>query len=119
MRALVIPVEGPVREVQVPQESGLGVLQELVGGYIEALPLPEFVNPDGRATAYVHAEGKFEGAGPNMRATDFMVPGIGLFMGDHIAGPMVLMGFDPEVGVNEDVPDAVVRRVRLIEREAA
>ena len=48
------------------------------------------------ATAYVNEEGKFmpreidgkPGPGaPNMRATDFMVPGIGLMPGDYIAGP--------------------------------
>jgi hypothetical protein len=55
-----------------------------------------------------------------MRATDFMVPGVGLHYGDYIAGPLVLAGFDPETGDNaSEVPDGVERRARLIEREAA
>jgi hypothetical protein len=30
----------------------------------------------------------------------------------------VLLGFDPEVGENRDVPQAVIDRARLIESEA-
>lgn len=115
-KALLIPVEGPVREIEI--EDGLDPLQEAVEGDIEAINLPEFIDPDGTATAYINDEGKFTKE-PNMRATDFMVPGIGLFMGDYIAGPMLLMGFDPETGENEDVPEKIVKRARLIEREAA
>lgn len=115
MKALLIPVEGPVKEFEI--EDGLEALQEAVEGNIEAIPLPDFVDPDGGATAYINEDGKFTKE-PNMRATDFMVPGVGLFPGDYIAGPFLLMGFDPETGENCDVPDKVVRRARLIESEA-
>jgi Domain of unknown function (DUF3846) len=114
--AIVIPVEGPVFEVDL--DGSLDQLQGHVGGFIQALPLPEFIDPKGRATGYVHEEGKYE-CPPNMRATDFMVPGVGLFWGDWIAGPLVLCGFDPAKGENTDVPEGVVARARLIEREAA
>jgi len=117
-KALVIPESGPVFELDVPREDALDVLQGAVGGYIQALPLPAFVDPDGRATAYVHEEGKFE-CQPNMRATDFMVPGVGLFPGDYIAGPMVFIGFDPATGEHAELPASVAKRIRLIEREAA
>ncbi len=115
-RALVIPVEGPVYELDVPESDGLTVLQIAVGGLIEAVVIPQEFGGD-IATAYVDMEGKQQAA-PNMRATDFMVPGVGLFMGDHIAGPMVLLGFDRASGEHRDVPMVVEDRARLIEREA-
>jgi Domain of unknown function (DUF3846) len=115
--ALVIPVEGPMEEIEL--DGSLKQLQTLVGGYIQALPLPAFADPDERATAYVHEEGKLIGLEPNMRATDFMVPGCGLFFCDYIAGPFVLCGFDPRTGNHRELPEPVIRRARLIESEAS
>jgi hypothetical protein len=90
IKALVIPSEGPLFEVELtPDDDGssLAQLQALVGGYIQALPIPEFVPGSDHATAYVNEEGKFDpDCPPNMRATDFFVPGIGIFAGDYIAG---------------------------------
>lgn len=119
--ALVIPAEGPVREVELPPTDCLAQLQELVGGRIEALPLPEFIDPRGKATAYINEEGKFDpDCRPNPRATDLLVPGIGLFPGDYIAGTMVLVGFDGLTGEHTPtLPQRVIDRVRLIEHEAA
>jgi hypothetical protein len=118
VEALVIPVDGPIQRVEL--DGSLEQLQTLVGGFIEALPLPEFICPDDDVTAYVNDEGKFSAnCGINMRATNFLVPGIGLFWGDYIAGPMVVSGFDPRTGEHKPLPAAVVKRVRLIEREAA
>lgn len=120
--ALLLPVHGPVQAVTLNGPAGSGdldQLQELVGGNIQALPLPEFLDPEGEATAYINEDGKYtEGCSPNMRATDLLVPGIGLFFGDHIAGPMVLCGFNARTGAHADLPDGVARRVRLIELEA-
>lgn len=113
--ALVIPVEGPVQSVDL--DGTLDQLQQLVGGRIEALPVPEAFTSGPAATAYVNEEGKWESP-PNMRATDFLVPGVGLWPNDYIAGPMVVCGFDPKAGENRTVPPAVERRVRLIEKEA-
>jgi hypothetical protein len=122
MIALVIPAapEHPMRYVRIDQRDELRALQTIVGGNIEAVPLPEFVDRDERATAYVHEEGKFvQPCVPNMRATDYMVPGVGLFMGDYIAGAFVLMGFRPSTGTHTpEPPPPVVDRARLIEREA-
>jgi hypothetical protein len=120
LSALVIPVEGPLVEVELDPGEGastLAQLQGLVGGMIEALPLPGFIRGAAAATAYIDEEGKFTQE-PNMRATDFMVPGVGLFWGDYIAGPMVLCGFDPSTGRHAELPRAVIDRARLIEREA-
>lgn len=119
MIALVIPVEGPVEEITL-EESSLSQLQGIVGGYIQAIPLPGFIAGSEVATAYVNEEGKFDSAcGPNMRATDFMVPGVGLMFGDHIAGSFILCGFNPATGDHAELPQAVIDRARLIEREAA
>jgi hypothetical protein len=113
--ALLVPWDGtkPVEEVELPEGSQLDELQRLVGGFIEALPFPN----DDRATAYVNEEGKYTAdAGINRRATDVMLPV--LFAGDWIAGDLVVCGFDPRRGENEDVTDKARRRVELVAREA-
>lgn len=116
--ALLLPAEGPVETITL--DGALKQLQALVGGFIQALPVPEFIDPDGRATAYVNEDGKFDpGCQPNMRATDFLVPGVGLWLNDYVAGPMLVCGFNPRTGEHAELPTAVEQRVRLIEREAA
>jgi hypothetical protein len=118
-KAIVIPSEGPVEEIEIPDDgvSSLECLQRLVGGHIEAINVPsEFGGDD--ATAYLNEDGKHNPkCKPNMRATDFFVPGFGLFPGDYIAGTVVLVGFTPS-GDHKDVNDKIIRRARLIEREA-
>jgi hypothetical protein len=112
MRAYVLPVEGPLRTIElVKGESHLEVLQEAVGGHIEALPF----RPDPGVTIYVNEEGKYE-CEPNMRATDVMIGTI--FPGDYIAGPMVIAGFDAVTGEHVDLPEPPAK-VRLVLREAA
>lgn len=117
--ALLIPVKGPLEFVELTEDDGasLDQLQSLVGGNIEAINLPEFIDGSGKTTAYVHEEGKYE-CEPNMRATDFMVPGIGLFPGDYVAGPFLLCGFDPTRGEHDELPADVIKRAKLIESEA-
>ena len=118
MHALLIPVDGPLEQVEL--DGTLAQLQKLVGGHIEAVPLPGFIPSSDHATAYVNEEGKFlESCPPNMRATDFMVPGVGLFPGDYISGPFLLCGFDPTTGEHTELPADVVDLARLIESEAA
>lgn len=118
MRALLIPVEGDCRVVDLPAEGGLDQMQTLVGGYVEAVAVPEFVPGSDRATAYVNEEGKILGLPINRRATDFMVPGAGMLFGDYVAGPFLLCGFDPATGAHADLPAEVEARAELIEREA-
>jgi hypothetical protein len=120
MNVLLIPVEGPLVELELePGESGarLRQLQELVGGFVQALPLPDFIPGAERATAYINEEGR-DVLPPNMRATDYLVPGVGLWWGDYVSGPMVLAGFDPVRGVHRELPAPVAARARLIEQEA-
>jgi uncharacterized protein DUF3846 len=119
VRALVIPVEGPLYEIELTNDvdRDLAVLQEAVGGHIEGVPLPSFIGGHERAIAYVNEDGKFY-AKPNMRATDFMVPGVGLHVGDYIAGNLVLCGANVRTGDHAELPAPVVARARLIEEEA-
>ncbi len=122
MRALVIPVTGPLEEIALVggEDGGLEQMQRLVGGYVEALALPSFIPGNEQAAAYINGEGKFlDACDPNRRATDFLVPGVGLFFGDYIAGPLVLCGFDPASGEHAGLPAGVAERAYLIEREAA
>lgn len=92
-QAVIIPAEGPMQFREI--EDGLDALQQLVGGNIEALPIPEFIRGADEATAYVNEDGKDNPeCRPNMRATDLMVPGVGILFGDYVAGTMVLLGFD-------------------------
>lgn len=116
--ALVIPVEGPLEMIELPTgtTNRLAQLQEIVEGCIQSLPLPPFLNRE-HGAAYINEDGK--GRLPfNPRATDFFVPGIGLFFGDYIAGPLVLVGTGLEGETTSASPEAI-KRARLIESEAA
>jgi hypothetical protein len=115
--AILIPIEGPIVEVEL--DETLEQLQELVGGVVQALPLPVAFDVQEQATAYVHDEGRLIGLPVNWRATDFLVPGIGLFWGDYVAGPMLLCGFDPRTGRHAALPEPLRRRVELIASESA
>lgn len=107
MKALLIPVEGAARPVEVRNGDGgatLEDLQRLVGGDFETGPYP------GRddVAPYWHAEGKYAGAGGqplprNERATGLLAPT--LFDGDWIAGDLVLLGFDAATGESRSLPE--------------
>jgi hypothetical protein len=121
VKAVLIPVHDPIREMDLPtgDQRHLKALQNLVGGHIEAIGVPVQFTREAHATCYIHEEGKYVYRGEvNYRATDFLCPGIGLFMGDYIAGPMVVCGFDPTTGANTDIPDRVMARIQLISIEA-
>lgn len=112
---LLIPTDGPARPIAIPSKDALAVLQEALGGYIEALPFP------GRddVTAYINEEGKLlEPVEPNPHATALLCAA--LFAGDYIAGPCVIVGFDPHSGENTDLPGApesLAKRLSLPEPE--
>jgi hypothetical protein len=77
----------------------------------EALPMP--YKEGDKATCYVNEEGKYTcldddgNVEVNHRATALMKPGVRLFPGDFIAGPMVIAGFDPRTGEHIDLADAL------------
>jgi hypothetical protein len=110
MKAVLLNVteddEGNVSEatsiVELSDEgSQLQDLNALVGGYIEAIGLwPE-------VTAYLNEEGKLDGMLPNRRATQLARFTQAIMPDDYIAGPLVVIGFDPETGENRDIPDSL------------
>jgi hypothetical protein len=71
-----------------------------------------------RADLYTNEDGKGLGLPLNGRATDFLVPGVGLFFGDYVAGDAVLIGFDAADGTHQDVPPGSRSRIELITQEA-
>ena len=95
MKALFFPTDDLPRYVEL--NPTLDNLQAIVGGPIEALP----VKNDERATAYIHENGKLHNEPANHYATRRMFDI--LFMGDHIAGPMLVIGITPS-GEHEDIP---------------
>ena len=58
LNALLIPVVGPLEVIGL--DETLERLQGIVGGNIQALPLPAFIDGAHRATAYINEEGKFD-----------------------------------------------------------
>jgi hypothetical protein len=118
MKALVIPcdITMPIEEINLNEESALEQLQGIVGGWIEALPLPGAITDyKYNATAYINEEGKFlDACTLNERATNFMMPGIGLFEGDYIAGNFIVCGFDSATGTHRDIPVYVEDRIRNV-----
>lgn len=114
---ITIPEQGPIVFARVESVS-FEDLQALVGGYISSVPCPDFIEGSSHTSLFINDEGKFT-CRPNMAATDFMVPGVGLFFGDFIAGPMVIVGFDPETGEDaHEIPQGVIDRVLLIADES-
>jgi len=111
VRAIVIPAnaEEPIHEIGLtgnPSDGYLDALQALVGGLIEAVPWSGA--PDD-VTLYVNEEGKFDqDANPrNDRATRMLRPGTGLFLGDWIAGALVIAGLDRRTGETVSLSDDV------------
>jgi len=103
MRAIIIePGQVPYFE---DRDWTLDQLQSVVGGWIEALPCHR-----DDISVYGNDEAKYRGedGGPmplNETATAWL--GRLLFPGDYIAGPVVVIGFDPETGENAELPEGI------------
>ncbi len=113
-RALLIPQDDalPIEALQLPAES-LGALQKAVGGYIEAVALPAHIDKNRKATMFINEEGKYDDdCKLNARATDMMVPGVGLHLYDYISGNVVIVGINYTTGENVDIPADVEKCVR-------
>lgn len=101
MRALMVRPDGGIQEVE--HDGDLPSLQALVGGDIEAVPYP------GRddMTCYINEQGKFLPLQRNERATELLQAGDQptIQPEDWIAGPLIIGGFDPQTGEDQDIPD--------------
>ena len=115
MKAILVPVDGLPRPIEV---EGLKGLQEAVGGYVEPC---SWIFGDCPAV-YVNEEGKFNGSEPNRAiyataADEGFVKWDGSIVHegdvlDIIYGDFVCIGFDPETGEDRDVTDEEAERVR-------
>jgi hypothetical protein len=95
--AILIPADPgkPIRTIQV---GDLADLQRAVAGHIEA-HVWKHDRPD--VTCYLNDEGKFDGLPRNDRATSLL--GTVLFVGDWIAGNLLITGTDSQ-GELKDCP---------------
>lgn len=94
-KALLITAEGDARILNLPESDSLSVLQDAVGGWIDAVRHRQF-----GIVAYVNDEGLLQGLRPNVSAT--------LMFGQLLVGDVVLVGShnaDGEYdGENHDLP---------------
>lgn len=100
-RAILIPTDGELQEVELPLDDNaqLDALQGYVGGNLEAV-----VVPLKGVTAFVNEEGKYAAGGrplPENAVATALTSSL-LMPGDWIAGPMVLVGYEP--GTPDIVP---------------
>jgi hypothetical protein len=103
MRAIVVPVKGPIEVVEIEKNSD--DIREVVGGWIEMVQLIDW--PHSVVHAYINEDGKFKKLPHNIRATQMA----SLFPGDFIAGNMIILGTKgPE---ETDVPDHVLEDLGL------
>lgn len=105
LRVIVIPAESdePIRETLLNSEGTLAAMQNLVGGWIEMptlldqAPAPVTIQP------VINEGGKLEGFDRNVRATRMMRSS--LFLGDWIAGDMLLTGAELASGETVSLPE--------------
>lgn len=109
MKGLLIPVAGPINDVQIEGDM-LDGLQSLVGGMIQSIPFRSAIGDRSDVAPYFNEEGKILNLMPNPRATALLAPG--MFPNDYIAGDLVLVGFDDETGEERDIPESFVAELR-------
>lgn len=97
--AMIIPADSD-KEIYYENLEGLEDYQRVVGGYIETIPYRENVVP------YFNEEGKILGLPENVRATALLRNSI--YPDDYIAGECILVGFDPETGEDQDIPEGAL-----------
>lgn len=97
-KGMVIYVDGTI---ETKEFNGLKDYQDIVGGYIESIPLTDdtdaFVNEDGKVLCQ-----------PNIFATFLAQVNSRLNHGDYVAGNMIVVGKPDSEGKDTDVPDWVL-----------
>jgi hypothetical protein len=89
---IVVPADNdmPVRKWAAEEQPVLQVLQDLVGGYIEAIPGWEEHNGQ-PCVVYGNEEGKLRGLAPNERATRMWWAMLGRMVDDFLVGDIVIV----------------------------
>lgn len=102
MRAILIPVEGDIRDVDLePRDDDcLEAMREHIGEWVELVPLG-----DGIFAAF-NEDGKWLDLPTNERATWLLYP----YTRDTVVGNMLIVASDPETGEAIDLPAGVVVR---------
>lgn len=117
MKAVLFPNKETdlVEELELPDSPSdqLESIRRLTGGgKLHMYAIPKQLVGGKNTVAYVNADGRYTYRGTvNYRATLFMSPGLGLVSGDYIAGPMVVIGYDPRTAKHVDAPKSVVERI--------
>ena len=102
VNALVVTNEGS-RLIKI--EGKLEPLQEVVGGWLEAVSFPEY-----HAHCYIDEEGKLKSLSINEPATK-LARALGWETPDILCGPAIFLSMDEE-GEEASVPTAVVNKAR-------
>lgn len=106
IKGILLLPNGDWRDVELPEDpgyEGYKLLNELVGGWIEAVGLPNGVG-------YINEEGKILGMAYNMPATAIAKGNIA--ENDWIAGNMVVFGKADRFGEETDIPDDLARKCK-------
>jgi hypothetical protein len=121
MKAFVIPADRaePIREIDLSGDPGSDtmVIQEIVGGYFESPPVPEWVGEPGSVAAFCNERGKIQSLPVNTRATTLLSPS---FIHDYICGDLVLTGHD-DAGDICELPELAldaIEGLRIVSGEA-
>lgn len=113
MKYVIIPVDQaePARVVEATRETSLAVLQEAVGGYIEAVQFPDG-HPFAGNILWLNEEGRALHLPLNARADD-LVRGM-LFPGDFIKGNVAISGDADGNGDSTDARKVVLEHFGLL-----
>lgn len=103
MRGIVIPADDllPIKAVDLADDD-LPAMQRIVGGSIEGVM---WVDAPHGVDVYANEEGKILGLPGNARATHMLR--VSLFVGDWVAGDVLVIGVDHTEGEACSLPDAV------------
>jgi len=104
MKSVIVKING---EVEVKELNGLQELQKAVGGYIEAINLPNY------GTGFVNEEGKLNNLPLNVVATVAYSKSNG-FSHDVLVGDVIFTGDVDEEGNNNDISDKFIDFVKII-----
>jgi hypothetical protein len=103
METVILTAQGAVIVTELPTDKGtLEFLQGNVGGLVEHLPFPvqgvdAWINEEGKYLNTIDEEGNLvEGLACNEKATKILADAGLLFVGDWIAGDMVLTSCNEE-----------------------